>query len=83
MDTIFLGMLKKGKTFSLYNSATCGIIRVIEVGIAMAIFEKWSTIFKMASWPFNKGRGPTRLTEITSQGWVGGVCECRAMEDGR
>ena len=83
LDTIFLGMPKKGKTFSLYKSATWGDIKVTEVGIAMTIFEKWSTIFRITSWPFEVGKGPMRSTKITSQGWLGGECECKAGEVGR
>ena len=67
LEMIFFGMPKKGNTFSLYKSATWGDVRVTEVGIAMTIFEKWSTMFRIMSWSFETGKGPTRSTEITSQ----------------
>ena len=60
--------------------ASCGDDRVIQVGTAMPILKKWSTMLRIALWPLELGRGPTRSTDIMPHGcesvvplmWVNG-----------
>jgi len=39
-------------------------------------------MLRIALWPLEVGRGPRKLTDMTSQGCEGGVCEYRAVDMG-
>ena len=60
--------------------ASCGDVNVIEVGTAITILEKWSTMLRIMSWPLKLGRGLTRSTEMMSHGCKSGVWKCRVVE---